>query len=72
MSSQRMRTARLAVMTSLSEDIGETVNLTVPDRNAMIYLDRVESKWPLRVQFFPWAAKYRFIAPPAASSISVR
>ena len=30
--------------------IGETCNLTVPDRDSMIYLDRVETQWPLRIQ----------------------
>lgn len=49
-SSTRIRAARLAVMSRLAEDIGETCNLTIPDRDAMIYLDRVETKWPLRVQ----------------------
>ncbi len=49
-SSQRIRAARLAVMNRLAEAVGETVNLTIPDRDAMIYLDRVETTWPLRVQ----------------------
>lgn len=51
MSSTRVRSARLAVMSKLSEDIGETCNLTVPDRNGMVYLDRIEAEWPLRIQF---------------------
>jgi len=50
-SSTRVRAARLAVMRALSDDIGETCNLAIPDRDAMIYLDRVETDWPLRVQF---------------------
>lgn len=50
LSSTRIRTARLAVLTDLSARIGETCNVTVPDRDAMIYLDRVETKWPLRIQ----------------------
>lgn len=50
LSSLRVRTARLAVLGALSEDIGETCNIAVPDRNAMVYLDRVETKWPLRIQ----------------------
>ena len=50
LSSLRVRTARLAVMGALAEDIGETCNLAIPDREAMTYLDRVETKWPLRIQ----------------------
>lgn len=50
LSSLRVRTARLAVLNTLAEKIGETCNITIPDRDAMIYLDRVETKWPLRIQ----------------------
>ena len=50
LSSLRVRTARLAVLNALAEEIGETCNISVPDRDAMIYLDRVETKWPLRIQ----------------------
>ncbi len=51
MSSQRMRTPRLAIMRALAKDTGETCNFAIPDREAMLYLDRVETEWPLRVQF---------------------
>lgn len=50
MSSQRMRSARLAIMKALADDVGETVNLATPDREGMTYLDRVETSWPLRIQ----------------------
>ncbi len=50
LSSLRVRTARLAVLNALAEEIGETCNLAIPDRDAMVYLDRVETKWPLRIQ----------------------
>ena len=50
LSSLRIRTARLAVLNALAEEIGETCNIATPDREAMIYLDRVETKWPLRIQ----------------------
>lgn len=50
LSSLRVRTARLTVLNSLTEEIGETCNISVPDREAMVYLDRVETKWPLRIQ----------------------
>lgn len=50
LTSLRIRTARLAVLAALSEEIGETCNIATPDRDSMIYLDRVETKWPLRIQ----------------------
>ncbi|MEY8827186.1 IclR family transcriptional regulator [Sedimentitalea sp. XS_ASV28] len=50
LSSLRIRTARVAIMTRLGEEIGETVNLALPERDGMIYIDRVETKWPLRIQ----------------------
>ncbi|WP_424928678.1 IclR family transcriptional regulator [Amaricoccus tamworthensis] len=50
LSSLRIRTARVAILTDLAEQVGETVNLALPDRDAMVYIDRVETKWPLRIQ----------------------
>lgn len=50
MSSQRLRTVRLAILRSVAEEIGETCNIATPDREGMIYLDRVETHWPLRIQ----------------------
>jgi len=49
-SSPGSRAARLAIMSRLAADIGETCNLSIPDQNAMIYADRVETEWPLRIQ----------------------
>jgi len=50
MSSEHLRTARLIVLRGVAEEIGETCNLAIPDREGMIYLDRVETEWPLRIQ----------------------
>lgn len=50
LSSMRVRTARVAILTRLADQIGETCNIAVPERQAMIYLDRIETKWPLRIQ----------------------
>ncbi|WP_372886425.1 IclR family transcriptional regulator [Shimia sp.] len=50
LSSLRIRTSRVAILTRLAEQVGETCNLALPDRDAMVYLDRVETKWPLRIQ----------------------
>lgn len=53
MSSLRIRTARQAILKRLSTEIGETCNIALPDRDAMIYLERVETEWPLRIQLPP-------------------
>ncbi|MFK7877219.1 MAG: IclR family transcriptional regulator [Paracoccaceae bacterium] len=50
LSSQRVRTERLRIMKALAEDVGETCNLAAPGRDGMVYLDRVETHWPLRIQ----------------------
>lgn len=50
MSTRRARTARLAILQQLSRKIGETCNIALPDRDAMAYLERVETEWPLRIQ----------------------
>ncbi|MEM9550823.1 MAG: IclR family transcriptional regulator [Pseudomonadota bacterium] len=50
LSSQRIRTERLRIMKALSDEVGETVNLSAPGRDGMVYIDRVETQWPLRIQ----------------------
>ena len=35
----------------LSEEVGETCNITIPDGSQMRYLDRVETHCPLRMEF---------------------
>lgn len=50
LSSQRIRAARVAVLNALATAVGETCNIATPDRDAMVYLDRIETKWPLRIQ----------------------
>lgn len=50
LSTSRIRMVRQTVLTALAEDVGETCNIAMPERHAMVYLDRVETKWPLRIQ----------------------
>ncbi|MCT8161628.1 IclR family transcriptional regulator [Pseudoruegeria sp. SHC-113] len=50
LSSQRIRTERLFIMRHLATTVGETCNLAAPGRSGMVYLDRVETHWPLRIQ----------------------
>lgn len=45
------RAARHAILEELAEQIGESVNLTVPQGSSVLYLDRVEVAWPLRASF---------------------
>jgi len=44
------RTERHSILQRLSEDIGETCNISVPNGSEMVYFDRVETNWPLRIQ----------------------
>lgn len=44
------RTERHAILQRLSDDVGETCNISVPDGSQMTYFDRVETHWPLRIQ----------------------
>lgn len=40
---------RREILTRLHEAVGETCNLSIPDGDAMVYVDRVETHWPLRI-----------------------
>lgn len=40
---------RRAILSTLSQEIGETCNIAVPDGAEMIYFDRAETHWPVRV-----------------------
>lgn len=53
MLNQSVRAPRHAILKRLAEDVGETVNLTMLDRGEVVYLDRVESAWPLRMTLQP-------------------
>jgi len=44
-----LRTERHAILARLVEEIGETCNFTMLDGDAVVYLDRVEASWPLRM-----------------------
>lgn len=39
-----------AILRRLAREVGETCNLNVPDGDEMLYIDRVEAEWPLRLQ----------------------
>jgi DNA-binding IclR family transcriptional regulator len=42
---------RRAILERLVVETGETCNLTMIDRGAVVYVDRIESSWPLRLTF---------------------
>ena len=44
---------RHAILAGLVARIGETCNLTMLDRGRVVYLDRVEAHWPLRLHLAP-------------------
>lgn len=45
----RYKAQRRAILENLSRTIGETCGIAIPDGTEMIYYDRVESDWPLRI-----------------------
>ena len=47
----RFGATRQAILTELSEKVGETCNIAYPDGLYMAYSDRVETSAPLRLQF---------------------
>jgi DNA-binding IclR family transcriptional regulator len=49
--SAAQRTLRHTILKSVSEKVGETCNFGVLAGSEVIYLDRVEAKWPLGLRF---------------------
>lgn len=45
-----LRRERIAILKRLADEVGETCNIAMPDGDAMIYVDRVETHWPLRIR----------------------
>jgi DNA-binding IclR family transcriptional regulator len=53
MSHSSLRDERRAILIGLVDQIGETCNFTTLDGNDIVYVDRVEAAWPLRVHLQP-------------------
>ena len=51
--SEAVRAPRRAILKRLAEELGETVNLTMLDGSEVVYLERVETEWPLRMTLQP-------------------
>lgn len=47
--SSRHKALRQAILEKLAVTIGETCGISIPDGTAMIYYDRAEANWPLRI-----------------------
>jgi DNA-binding IclR family transcriptional regulator len=47
------RGERHAILQALVDEVGETCNLTMLDGNEVLYVDRVEAHWPLRLVLTP-------------------
>lgn len=47
------RAPRHAVLRALVDEIGETCNMTMLDGDEVVYIDRVETAWPLRAHLQP-------------------
>jgi IclR family acetate operon transcriptional repressor len=45
------RALRHSILQALSQDVGETCNFGVLSGSEVVYLDRVEAKWPLGLRF---------------------
>ncbi len=45
------RTLRHSILRALSQEVGETCNFGVLQGSEVVYLDRVEAKWPLGLRF---------------------
>lgn len=50
LSGAHLNMERRSILQDLVDEVGETCNVSIPDDLTMIYADRVESRWPLRVQ----------------------
>ncbi|MCC6198419.1 MAG: IclR family transcriptional regulator [Burkholderiales bacterium] len=51
--SEAVRAPRHAILKRLADHLGETVNLTMLDGSEVVYIDRVETQWPLRMTLQP-------------------
>lgn len=53
MTNNSVRSVRHAILTNIASELRETCNVTMLDGNEIVYIDRVESQWPLKVDLKP-------------------
>ena len=47
--SSKFKAVRQAILTKLTDEIGETCGIAIPNGTEMIYYDRVQTDWPLQI-----------------------
>lgn len=47
--SSKFKAVRQAILTKLTDEIGETCGIAIPNGTDMIYYDRVQTDWPLQI-----------------------
>ncbi|MCC4263279.1 MULTISPECIES: IclR family transcriptional regulator [Oceanimonas] len=45
--------ARRAVLQKLADELGETCNIALLDGHELLYFERIETNWPVRIQLHP-------------------
>jgi IclR family transcriptional regulator, acetate operon repressor len=48
-----VRAERRAILQALVDEVGETCNFTMLDGDEIVYLDRIEAHWPMRLMLAP-------------------
>lgn len=49
LNSNELKLQRQAILKGLSNQVGETCGISIPDGTEMIYYDRIQANWPLQV-----------------------
>jgi len=55
MMNNSVRMLRHTILANIGNKLGETCNITMLDGNEIVYIDRVETQWPLKVDLKPGA-----------------
>jgi DNA-binding IclR family transcriptional regulator len=53
MMNNSLRAKRRAILANITSELGETCNVTMLDGNEILYIDRIETQWPLKVDLQP-------------------
>jgi len=53
LANESLKAPRRLLLERLAKEVGETCNLTLLDGHELLYYDRVETNWPVRIQLAP-------------------
>ncbi|ATJ83562.1 IclR family transcriptional regulator [Halomonas beimenensis] len=53
LANESLKAPRRMLLERLAKEVGETCNLTLLDGHQLLYYDRVETNWPVRIQLAP-------------------